>query len=287
MTDLSFDATSRFLETATGKVHYHEAGAGPALVLLHGSGIGVSGWANFGDNLPAFARHFRTFIIDAPGYGKSDPVAGDPVQVAVAATLALLDGLGIDKAHVIGNSYGGIVGGHFAAKHPDRIDRLVTIGGVGYWITSPFPTEGLSRLVDFVEDPTREKLVMWLHSMVYDKAFVTEELIETRLAQALDPVTMESSRKMYTRAGLDFITGLNYGAEGAQRLDYLARIEAPTLLCWGRDDKVNPLDGALLPLRMIRNAALHVFPRCGHWAMIEAKDAFEATVLAFLTGRAG
>nr|WP_301287233.1 alpha/beta fold hydrolase [Sphingobium sp. OAS761] len=254
---------------------------------MHGSGIGVSGWANFGANLSFFSTHFRTIILDAPGYGQSAPVAGDPVQVAVDACVALLDGLDIDKAHVIGNSYGGIVGGNFAAKHPDRVDHYVTIGGIGYNLTSAFPSEGLTRLVDFVEEPTRERLIAWLHSMVYDKSIITDELVDARMKQALDPVTMESSKKIYTRAALGFIASAISGPEGAQRLDYLARIQAPTLITWGRDDKVNPLDGALLPMRMIPDATLHVFPRCGHWAMIERKAEFETLVLGFLTGQAG
>ena len=284
MTELSFDTTSRFLETANGRLHYHEAGSGPVLLLLHGSGPGVTGWANFAGNLPLFARHFRTIILDAPGYGKSDPVDGDPVTVARDAVVALMDGLRIDRAHVIGNSYGGIVGGHLAAAHPDRVLRYITIGGVGFNITSTFPNEGLTRLVDFIENPTRDNIVAWLESMVFDKSIITDELIDIRYKAALEPVTMASSRKMYTRSALDFIAQTMTGPAVSQRIDYLGRIQAPTLITWGRDDKVSPLDGALLPMRVIPNAELHVFPRCGHWAMIECKERFETLALGFLLG---
>ena len=284
MTELSFETTSRFLETAIGRLHYHEAGSGPALLLLHGSGPGVTGWANFAGNLPLFARHFRTIILDAPGYGKSDPVDGDPVTVARDAVVALMDGLRIDRAHVIGNSYGGIVGGHLAAAHPDRVLRYITIGGVGFNITSTFPNEGLTRLVDFIENPTRDNIVAWLESMVFDKSIITDELIDIRYKAALEPVTMASSRKMYTRSALDFIAQTMTGPAVSQRIDYLGRIQAPTLITWGRDDKVSPLDGALLPMRVIPNAELHVFPRCGHWAMIECKERFETLALGFLLG---
>ena len=284
MTELSFELTSRFLETANGRLHYHEAGSGPALLLLHGSGPGVTGWANFAGNLPLFARHFRTIILDAPGYGKSDPVDGDPVTVARDAVVALMDGLRIDRAHVIGNSYGGIVGGHLAAAHPDRVLRYITIGGVGFNITSTFPNEGLTRLVDFIENPTRDNIVAWLESMVFDKSIITDELIDIRYKAALEPVTMASSRKMYTRSALDFIAQTMTGPAVSQRIDYLGRIQAPPLITWGRDDKVSPLDGALLPMRVIPNAELHVFPRCGHWAMIECKERFETLALGFLLG---
>ena len=284
MTELSFDTTSRFLETANGRLHYHEAGSGPVLLLLHGSGPGVTGWANFAGNLPLFARHFRTIILDAPGSGKSDPIDGDPVTVARDAVVALMDGLRIDRAHVIGNSYGGIVGGHLAAAHPDRVLRYITIGGIGFNITSTFPNEGLTRLVDFIENPTRDNIVAWLESMVFDKSIITDELIDMRYKAALEPVTMASSRKMYTRSALDFIAQSMTGPAVSQRIDYLGRIQAPTLITWGRDDKVSPLDGALLPMRVIPNAELHVFPRCGHWAMIECKERFETLALGFLLG---
>ncbi len=283
MSDITFDSSSRFLETARGRLHYHEAGSGPVLLLLHGSGPGVNGWANFSGNIERFSRQFRTIILDAPGYGKSDAIDGDPVMVTRDAVLALMGGLGIDRAHIVGNSFGGLVGGHLAASHPDRVLRYVTIGGIGFNITSPFPNEGITRLVDFIENPTRENIIAWLESMVFDKSIVTDVLIDQRLAAALEPVTMASSRKMYTREALGFIADAIRGPEAAQRIAYLARIKAPTLITWGRDDKVTPLDGALLPMRMVPNAELHVFPNCGHWAMIECKDRFETLVLDFLS----
>jgi len=279
---LGFEETSRYLPTNQGNLHYHEAGTGPALILLHGSGPGVTGWVNFRGKLPVFAQHFRTIILDAPGYGKSDPVDGDPVQVAKDAVVALMDGLGIETASIIGNSYGGIIGGHLAADHPERVDRYITIGGIGFNITSTFPNEGLTRLVDFIENPTRENLIAWLESMVFDKSILTEELIDLRFKAALEPVTMASSKKMYTRGALQAIAETMRGPAAAQRIAYLGRIKAPTLIAWGRDDKVSPLDGALLPMRLIANAELHVFPNCGHWAMIECKDRFERLALDFL-----
>lgn len=282
MAEFTFENTSRFLGTAQGKLHYHEAGEGPVLLLLHGSGPGVTGWVNFRGNLPVFSRHFRTIILDAPGYGKSDPVDGDPIQVAKNAVLAFMDGLGIEKASIIGNSYGGIVGGHLAADHPERVERYITIGGIGFNITSTFPNEGLTRLVDFIEKPTRENLVAWLESMVYDTSILTDELIDMRFKSALDPVTMATSKKMYTRSALKAIGESMKGPTAAQRLAFLGKIQAPTLIAWGRDDKVSPLDGALLPMRLIANAELHVFPNCGHWAMIECKDRFERLALDFL-----
>jgi pimeloyl-ACP methyl ester carboxylesterase len=282
MSDFSYDATSKVLKDPVGDIHYHEAGEGPALVLLHGSGPGVTGWANFQNNLPVFAKDFRCFILDLPGYGKSAPVAGMPMQVCADAVIRFLDGLGIAKAHIIGNSLGGMVGSMVAAQHAARIDKFVTIGGVGYGLFNAFPNEGINLLVDFIENPTREGLVRWLHSMVYDKSIVTDELIEGRMKQALDPTTYETSKKLYSRAAMDAITAMTEGPHAAATFAHLAQIQAPTLIAWGRDDRVSSMDRAFVAMRMIPNAELHVFPKCGHWAMIERKAEFENVTLAFL-----
>jgi 2-hydroxy-6-oxonona-2,4-dienedioate hydrolase len=274
--------TSRKVDIGTGAMRYHEAGEGAPLLMLHGSGPGVTAWANFGGNLDAFAPHFRCLAPDLPGYGDSDPVEGHPVGAAVEAVVRFLDALGVARAHVIGNSYGAMLAARLAAEHPERVDRFVAIGGIGHNLLAAFPGEGLTRLVDFVEQPTRAKLVLWLQSMVYDPALVTEELIEQRLSQALDPATMETSKKLYTRQALAGIAAMRRSSAGVGDLAHLAQIQAPTLLAWGRDDRVNPLDGALIPMRIIPRCELHVFPDCGHWAMIERRAEFQSVTLEFL-----
>lgn len=265
-----------------GTIAYHEAGQGEPLLLLHGSGPGVTAWLNFGANLPVFAEHFRCIAPDLPGYGESTGIAGDPFAGTIEAVIALMDALGIERARFIGNSFGGLIAARLAAAHPDRVARLVVIGGVGVPLFNPFPYEGVQRLADFVAEPSRERVVSWLRSMVYDQSLVTEDLIAQRMATAGDPKVLETNRKIYSAEGLAAIAANMSGPNAVQSFAYLPKIEAPTLLTWGRDDRVTPMDGALLPLRLIPNAELHVFPKCGHWAMIEQKAAFEAVVTAFL-----
>ncbi|RKT86996.1 2-hydroxy-6-oxonona-2,4-dienedioate hydrolase [Saccharopolyspora antimicrobica] len=279
MTELSYESTLRELRTGRGVLRYHEAGAGPPLLMLHGSGPGVTGWRNFRGNLPVFAEHFRCLVLEFPGFGVSDPVDEHPMVAAPTAVRRFLDGLGIERADVIGNSMGGIVGARFAISDPDRVRRLVTIGGVGRALFSPSPGEGINLLIEFTEEPTRERLVAWLNSMVHDRSLVTEELIEERWAHATEPSTLASARKMYSRQAFE-------AAAASAEPPYWAmlhRIRARTLITWGRDDRVSPVDMALLPMRTIPGAELHVFPDCGHWAMIEQKEAWESAVLAFLT----
>jgi 2-hydroxy-6-oxonona-2,4-dienedioate hydrolase len=279
-TDLTFEATSRTLETPDGELHYHEAGEGPPLLLVHGSGPGVSGWANFSGNLELFARHFRTLVLDLPGFGRSHPVEGNPVVHAPGAVLTFLDGLGLDRVAMVGNSLGGGVVARIAADEPERVSRLVTLGGVGVPFFSASPPEGIVRLVEFVEEPTRERLYAWMNSMVFDPGVLTEEFVETRWAAATDPEALASIRSIYNRQLLEFFRAITVA--NPDTLGMLTRIQAPTLLTWGRDDRVTPLDGAIAPLRLIPRCELHVFPDCGHWAMIERKEEFESVVLSYL-----
>lgn len=277
------EATLRELPTADGTLRYHEVGDGLPLLMLHGSGPGVTGWRNFGANLATFAPHFRCLVLELPGFGVSDPTDQHPMVGAPGAVLRFLDGLGLDRVDVIGNSMGGIVGTQVAIEAPDRVRRLVTVGGLGRNLLSPGPGEGLNLLMDFTDDPTRERLVAWLHSMVFDRAIVTEQMIEERWAQATEPATLASARKMYSRAAFTAGMAMAAASDRAPAWALLHRIRAKTLITWGRDDRVSPLDMALLPMRTIPDAELHVFPSCGHWAMIEQKDAWESAVLAFLT----
>ncbi|MGA5761990.1 alpha/beta fold hydrolase [Nonomuraea bangladeshensis] len=108
---------------------------------------------------------------------------------------------------------------------------------------------------------------------------VTEELIEERWRQATDPGTLAAARRMYGKAAM--AAALN--APGTPYWAKLHQLKARTLITWGRDDRVSPLDMALLPMRLIPDVEVHVFPNCGHWVMIEQKDAWESVVLAFLT----
>ena len=280
---LTYESTLRELATDSGVLRYHEAGDGPPLLLLHGSGPGVTGWRNYRGNLGVFAEHFRCLVLEFPGFGVSDPTDQHPMAAAPEAVLRFLDVLGLDQVDVIGNSMGGIVASQVAAAHPARVRRLVTIGGIGRNLLSPGPGEGIRLLVEFTEEPTRERLVQWLQSMVHDPALVTDELIEERWQQATDPQTLASARRMYGRRALEARAAAAATSDAPPYWAMLHKIQARTLVTWGRDDRVSPLDMALIPLRTIPEVELHVFPNCGHWAMIEQKEAWESVVLAFLT----
>jgi pimeloyl-ACP methyl ester carboxylesterase len=280
--ELTYDGTLREMSTDAGVLRYHEAGEGSALLLLHGSGPGVTGWRNFRGILGTFAAHFRCFILEFPGFGVSDDSGGHPMLTAQGAVATFVEAMALDSVDIIGNSMGGGVGINYAIRQPAKVRRLVTIGGIGTNIFTPGPSEGIRLLQEFTENPTRQRLADWLHSMVYDPALVTDELIEERWVLATDPPTLESARRMYGKAAFGQMMAAMRASDAPMPWATMHKVAAPTLLTWGRDDRVSPLDMALIPMRTIPNAELHVFPNCGHWAMIEAKEAFESTVLSFL-----
>lgn len=282
-TDVSFEGTRKELDTSLGVLRYHEAGDGPPLLLLHGSGPGVTGWRNYRGVLADLAEHFRCLVLEFPGFGVSDPGDGHPMVMAQKAVGQFLDGLGLDSVDVIGNSMGGIIATKVAMDEPERISKLVTIGGMGKSVLSQGPSEGIKLLMEFTDDPSRERLIRWLLSMVHDPAVVTEELIEERWTLATEPITLEIARRMYSSKAFAASAAAAAAADAPPYWSRLGKITAPTLLTWGRDDRVSPVDMSLLPMRDIPNSELHVFPNCGHWTMIEAREAWLSAVLAFLT----
>jgi len=288
-----FAATSRYAQAGDLRLHYHEAGpgdaeaAGPPVVLLHGGGPGASAWSNFGRNLGVFAGRFRTLMVDQPGFGRSDkpPVAGQYFTFAAGALAGLLDELGIDKVHLVGNSLGGGTAVRFALRYPDRAGRLVLMGpgGLSLNVFAPDPTEGVKRLMEFAAPPgpTREKLARFLRTLVHDQRLITDELIDERFAAASDPEALAAMASL----GASFFDPAH--AEEAMLWREAHRLTQRVLLIWGREDRVNPLDGALVALKLIRRAQLHVFGGCGHWAQLEKFDEFNRLAISFLEGDAG
>jgi 4,5:9,10-diseco-3-hydroxy-5,9,17-trioxoandrosta-1(10),2-diene-4-oate hydrolase len=267
-------------EDTRAGLHYYEAGTGPAVVMLHGGGPGASAWSNFGPNLPVFAKQFRTVLVDQPGFGRSDKpeITSQYFTFSAGAVRDLLDALDIERAHLVGNSLGGGTAVRFALDHPDRAGRLVLMapGGLGLNVFAPDPTEGIKRLYQFgaPPGPSREKLANFLRTLVYDQSLVTDELVEERYAAASDPESLRAMASMGASFAADPEAGMLW------REAY--RLRQRVLLVWGREDRVNPLDGALVALKLIPRAQLHVFGRCGHWAQLERFAEFNRIAMDFI-----
>lgn len=277
---LTAQGTSRSIRVDGRRVHYHEAGSGPPVLLLHGGGPGASGWSNFNRNIASLATRYRAILPDAPGFGQSESrdLSAGLFSAMADALRGLLDELGIDKAHLVGNSMGGGAAIKFAMDCPDRVDKLVLMAPGG--LLAPvgvMPSEGLKILFNFyAQEPTAERLQSFLSCMVYDARSLTPELIAERLESASDPAVL---------ANPPFKPGAPPPVEELWRDQRFARLEHPVLLLWGRDDRTLPLDCAFSALKQLQNAQLHVFSRCGHWVQWEKCAAFNRLVADFLAGR--
>ncbi|WP_410669046.1 4,5:9,10-diseco-3-hydroxy-5,9,17-trioxoandrosta-1(10),2-diene-4-oate hydrolase [Amycolatopsis sp. cmx-4-68] len=272
----------KYVQAGSLKLHYHEAGAEHAetVILLHGGGPGASAWSNFGRNLPEFAKQYRTIAVDQPGFGRSDKPTEHPqyFRHSADAVVGLMDALGIERAHFVGNSLGGGAAVRLALNHGKRAGRLVLMGpgGLSVNVFAPDPTEGVKNLGRFAAAPSRERMEAFLRIMVHDQGLITDELIDDRFAAANTPESLAAMRAM----GMSFAQPETY--EEGMLWREAHRLRQRVLLIWGREDRVNPLDGALLALKTIPRAQLHVFGGCGHWAQLEKFDEFNRLALDFL-----
>ena len=256
--------------------NYLEAGdpSAPPVLLLHGSGPGVTAYANWRLTIPALATRVRVVAPDLVGFGfteRPDGVEYD-MDTWVGQVVGLLDALGIERASVVGNSFGGALALRLAARYPDRVDRLVLMGSVGV----PFPiTDGLDRVWGY--EPSIESMKELIGLFAHSRELVTDELAEVRYRASVQPGFQESFAAMFPAPRQRWVDAMVTPDEE------IAALPHRTLVVHGREDRIIPLDNALHLLRTVPDVQLHVFGRCGHWTQIEHADAFNRLVLDFVT----
>ncbi len=280
---LTEESTSKFATInedglSNFKIHYNDAGQGEAVVMLHGGGPGASGWSNYYKNIDAFvAAGYRVLLVDCPGFNKSGEIVATVQRglLNARAVKGLLDALGIQKAHVVGNSMGGASALNFALEFPERLGRLILMGpgGLGPSIVQPNPQEGIKKMFKLYNMPTYENYVDMLDVFVFDPAAITEELRQRRWNNIQS--NLQHLKDFVTSAQKVPISAWDVSAR-------LGEVKAKTLITWGRDDRFVPLDLGLKLINVMPDAQLHIFSRCGHWAQWEHADEFNRLVLAFL-----
>lgn len=246
---------------------------GQPVVLVHGSGPGASALSNWRLTMPALADHFRVVAPDLVGFGRTTPPDGIRygLQAWTSHLCGVLDALGIEQAHVIGNSMGSAVALDFAVRHPDRVNRLVLMGAVGV----PFEiTPGLDAVWGY--QPSIEAMQDLLGIFAYDTSIIGPDLAELRYRASIRPGIQEAFASMFPAPRQRWVDAL------AQSPQDIGGIRHRTLIIHGRDDQVIPLQNSLDLLALIDDSRLHVFGRCGHWTQVEHADAFNDLVVAFL-----
>ncbi|MFD4430204.1 alpha/beta fold hydrolase [Nocardia sp. NPDC058497] len=264
-----------------------EAGAGPAVVLLHGGGPGASGLSNYARNIEQLARQFRVIVPDLPGYGRSTKRIdqSDPFGDLAAAVGGLLDELGIASAHLIGNSYGGAAALRLAMDRPATVDRLVLLGPGGIGTTRALPTKGLSALLAYYggTGPSREKLAEFLRDyLVFDASGITDEVIEERFRASIDPAVVANPPLRRPSGPSAPRTLWRMDLTRDQRL---REVTQPTLVIWGAQDRVNRPAGGRMLAETMPHCDLYLAADTGHWVQWERAELFNSLASTFLAAR--
>jgi pimeloyl-ACP methyl ester carboxylesterase len=276
------ELTERTVTVAGNDIFVAEMGDGPAVVMLHGGGPGASGLSNYSRNIDALSRTFRVIVPDMPGYGRSSKFVNhaDPFGYLADAIRGLLDELALDTAHLVGNSYGGAAALRLALDTPQRAGRLVLMGPGGIGTTRGVPTAGLKNLLAYYggDGPSREKLAAFIRTyLVYDGSAVPDELIDVRYQASIDPDVV-ASPPLRRPSGLRTLWRMDL-----TRDKRLRQLQTPTLILWGRDDKVNRPAGGPMLLNALPNAELVMTSHTGHWMQWERADLFNQLVTEFLS----
>lgn len=258
------------------RTNYLEAGKGDETVLLiHGSGPGVTSYANWRLVIPALAEDFHVIAPDMVGFGYSDRPKGVNYSLDTWAdqTLGLMDTLGIEKAHLVGNSFGGSIALRIASRHPDRVGKLVLMGAMGV----PFEiTEGLDRVWGY--DGTIEDMRRVLDVFAYSRELVNEELAQVRYKGSNEPGFQEAFSSMFPAPRQRWVEAMTTPDADIRALPHR------TLVVHGREDQVIPVSNSYRLEELIENADLAVFSKCGHWSMIERTADFNRLVRDFFQG---
>lgn len=260
--------------TAAGlATNYHDMGAGAPVLLIHGSGPGVTAWANWRLTLPALARHFHVLAPDIAGFGFTERPAGGHYDLDfwLGHVTGFLDALELEKVSVVGNSFGGALALGLAVRHPQRVHRLVLMGAVG--LDLPI-SPGLDEVWGYT--PSVENMRRLIDLFAFDTGSLPADLAEIRYRASVRPGFQESYGAMFPPPRQNGIRML------AQTEAAVRAIPHETLIVHGREDKVIPLQNSLRLATLIDRAQLHVFGRCGHWTQLEQAARFNQLAVDFL-----
>ena len=255
--------------------NYHDAGQGrgiPAL-LLHGSGPGVTSWANWRLNIPLLAEGRRVVAPDMVGFGYTERPDGIQynLETWVKHAIDFLDALGIEQADVVGNSYGGALALAMAIRHPQRVRRLVLMGAAGVDFEL---TQGLDDVWGYT--PSVEGMRHLMDSFAYNKALISDELAELRYRASIRPGYQEAFAQMFPAPRQRWVDALSSAEADIRMLD------KDTLIIHGREDRIVPPLTSKKLFELIERSQLHMFGCCGHWTQIEHAARFNRLVTDFL-----
>ena len=261
------------VRTGAFDTNVHDLGSGKPLLFVHGSGPGVSAYANWRLAMPVFAKTRRVIAPDIVGFGFTDRPANIAytMDTWVQQAIDLLDALDIAQTDVVGNSFGGALSLALAIRAPQRVRRLVLMGSVG--VSFPI-TEGLDAVWGYTPSlPNMRRIMDWF---AFDRTLVTDELAKLRYEASIRPGVQESFAAMFPAPRQRWVDAMASPEAAIRALPH------DTLVIHGRDDRVIPLAASLQLAQWIPKSQLHVFGQCGHWTQIEHAARFATLVGNFL-----
>ncbi len=262
-----------FIQAGGVKTNYHEAGSGTPVILIHGSGPGVSAWSNWRLAIPYLAERLHVFAYDQIGFGYTELPEQHTYSLErwTEHLFSFMQAVGVERAHLIGNSMGAAVALAAAVQHPERVNKLILMGPMGV----RFPiSDGLASVWGYT--PSVANMKQLIDIFAYDRKLVTDELAEQRYRASIRPGMQDAFSSMFPEPRQKSVDAL------AAYEDSLAGIQHPTLMFHGREDRVIPLVASQKLLNILPDVQLHVFSHCGHWTMIEHKAEFNRLTRDFL-----
>ncbi|MFT4035653.1 MAG: alpha/beta fold hydrolase [Patulibacter sp.] len=278
--DVLWDDLERQTEVLGRAINYVDVGSGPAIVFVHG----LSGnWMNWLENIPQMARQHRVIALDLPGFGRSPMLPSElTIGLYCDVLIALLHKLGLETATLIGNSMGGQISAKLAIEHPELIDRLVLVSPAGVTIDVARNPQVLWVLKTFG----------WLYSAGARTASLGSDPLSKSapLRRALLGVVCRYPEKLpgplvqrqIAGAGTPGFAPAVLAIGNCDLTDELERIEMPTQLIWGRNDRIIPSSDLRLWSRDVERSESIIYEDTGHVAMFERPARFNADVSAFL-----
>lgn len=261
--------------------YWHLGNDGPAVILIHGLGASAEIWMH---NITALAKDHKVFVPDLPGFGRSEqpPPSFDPFDYAKFID-NFMDALNIPRASLIGQSLGGGIALQYALQFPQKVEKLVLVdcAGFGKGVRWTLKLMSLPWIGEFVTYPTRLGVALFFKFAVRDSAVITKEFIDIYYKIFTQPSFQVFMLKI-TRMLLDIHGGKSEVL--APIMENLHKIKRPTLIVWGANDRVLPLQQAYAGKKKMPNAQLYIMNQCGHVPNLEKPEEFNNIVIAFLSG---
>jgi pimeloyl-ACP methyl ester carboxylesterase len=271
----------RYIDVCTFRTRYWKAGsAGSAVVLLAGIGCSVLEWQK---NIATLATRHRVYAFDMLGHGLTDKPQKNCYSIAELAhfTLSFLSAHGEDSAHLVGNSLGGRIALECARLAPVRVKSMVLAApaGIGRETALTMRLASVPILSELMTRPSRMGTRLLWTPAFHDPSFVTNGFVETKYALACVPGAHQGVLK----------TLRNFVSVSGFRIEHVAPLQAdmrtlhqPTLLIWGRQDRLVPRDHACILEAKLPRCRTLLFEECGHLPQLEQSRQFNAAVLDFL-----